>query len=118
VRVELPAGLDDEQRQALAIRQWITRNDHERRAQSNPLHWLTPDGALAWLDHRLTVGLVFNYQLMNRWHARRLALSLLSLLEGARYASRDFVIEDCTFSDVLVIVTDVEALVVAILGED
>ena len=118
LRLELPTGQDDDARRIHAVDAWVARHGYSSRDRPNPWRWLSPEGALGWLDHRLTRGLAYNYELMNRWHARRLAQSLLRVLPSARYATSDFVIEDWTFNDILVIATDEEAIVLAILGED
>lgn len=99
---------------------WAQDRGHALR---NPMHsqyfsQMTVETAKDWLTKRLTNDLVFESDVMNTWHAKRVVESIFSLVDFESAYTERFIIKDYTFSAVLIISGMKDSVVVAFFGED
>jgi hypothetical protein len=117
------SGTDDpegEPRIRQIVRRWAEDCGHTLRNPIQSQHFtkFSEQEARDWLIERLTKDLVFNCHAMNPWHARRVADSVLGLLEFQSAYRERFVVRNYAFSDIMLFSDKNDSIVIAFMGDD
>lgn len=118
--LDLAEGVTDDQARETILSDWAAANGHALRAsgEQNPFCPLVGEKVEGWLADRHFEDIVYRTVGPDQKRSSSAAAELVARIGPADYRWSDFIIDDWTFCDVLVITQPLRSIVIAFLGED
>lgn len=118
--LDLEGGATSDEAREAVLSEWAAANGHSLRApdERNPFQPLVEGEVEGWLGDRHFEDIVYRTEGADQQRSRSVAADLVTGIGPADYQWSDFIIDDWTFCDVVVITQPLRGIVIAFLGED